>query len=804
MIAIQHLPLRRIVITALVAFVAGFVSYPSAHAQQTGPTVDECSSGEVDSSYGVEETVCLSGSQSGLTAYAEVDNGGGGSGAANWVGVAATLLKSSTTVWSSGDVSGSPEESVSGGVTPVLNVWYTLNTTFDEGVCNGSGGCNSWYGMGGLSVAVEVTAGAPPAPTNLAAQPGNASASLTWTASSGATSYNVYQGTSSGGENSTPVATGITGTSYTVTGLTNGTTYYFKVAAVSTGGTSGYSNETSTTPQPPATTVYSYSVNYDTASNVSGYNDSVMGTWSVVTSGGNSGYDSLNRLVAAKATAGPYQNLQVSWSPDSFGNRKVESFSGTPTGNVPVPPSTNITFNSKNQVQSVQSGYPPRYDAAGNVICDSYNSGTGQCVISASSNVYAYDVEGRICAVDTSSGAFGYLYDAEGTRVAKGTISVVWVTVNGQQVLSCDTNSSDTTTYNHFSVTTAYVLDSGDQQMTEVTSSNGGSQWTWKHTNVWAGGQLVATYSTSSGQAALNFHFTDWLGTRRVLTDSLGNTQQTCHSLPYGNGEDCSTTPTENLFTGKERDSETNNDYFEARYYENSMGRFMSPDWSAQEEPVPYAKLDDPQSFNLYAYVRNNPITGIDANGHFGPIYSHGTSQDQACAEGATGECGDAGPAAASAERQDEQNRRDRDTSVGGFFREIKDALVSAFTTKEGFEKYVENNPAALVMGGGESEVANEGTRLVSTIGNDTKLVKYAEEAGKSVQKGLDHLVEELGKGNTNPGIGTKGLGDGISYARARDGARVFFQKENDTITIIAKASKANESQVIKYLKTLY
>jgi RHS repeat-associated protein len=40
-------------------------------------------------------------------------------------------------------------------------------------------------------------------------------------------------------------------------------------------------------------------------------------------------------------------------------------------------------------------------------------------------------------------------------------------------------------------------------------------------------------------------------------------------------------------FTGKERDSESGNDYFEARYYASSMGRFMSPDWSAKEEPVP-------------------------------------------------------------------------------------------------------------------------------------------------------------------------------------------------------------------------
>ncbi len=42
----------------------------------------------------------------------------------------------------------------------------------------------------------------------------------------------------------------------------------------------------------------------------------------------------------------------------------------------------------------------------------------------------------------------------------------------------------------------------------------------------------------------------------------------------------------------------------------------MSPDWSAKVEPVPYSKLDNPQSLNLYSYVYNNPLRTADPDGH--------------------------------------------------------------------------------------------------------------------------------------------------------------------------------------------
>jgi RHS repeat-associated protein len=64
-------------------------------------------------------------------------------------------------------------------------------------------------------------------------------------------------------------------------------------------------------------------------------------------------------------------------------------------------------------------------------------------------------------------------------------------------------------------------------------------------------------------------------------------------------------------FTGKERDTESGNDYFGARYYASSMGRFMSPD------PMfaTVNRLADPQQWNMYAYSRNNPLSITDPSG---------------------------------------------------------------------------------------------------------------------------------------------------------------------------------------------
>ena len=139
---------------------------------------------------------------------------------------------------------------------------------------------------------------APSAPTGLTATAGNQQAALAWSASSGATSYNVYRGTSAGGEGTTPI-TSVTTTSYTNTGLTNGTTYYYKVAAVNSAGTSGLSNEASAMPTgssniAPSGTGYTWAQNTTATSNSNrtarpGVNDGNLTMSNVMLAAGEAG-----------------------------------------------------------------------------------------------------------------------------------------------------------------------------------------------------------------------------------------------------------------------------------------------------------------------------------------------------------------------------------------------------------------------------------------------------------------------------------------------------------------------------------
>ena len=353
-----------------------------------------------------------------------------------------------------------------------------------------------------------------------------------------------------------------------------------------------------------AVPIYEYNAagGYDTNGNVLGYTDTVMGAWSF-------GYDQLNRLVMAANGGALLPNTAVvpapnwaanfCWAYDAFGNRTQqgnsdqpfaagESSSCTFTGTAYQ--NTWASYSAQNQMTGTNASgnsVAPSYDAAGDVASDGKNA-------------YLYDAEGRICAEQDVYGQgqmTGYLYDAAGNRVAKGNIST----------MSCDI------TTNGFQQTAGYVVGASGEQLTEIDGNNN-----WKHTNVYAGGKQIGTYDS----AGLHFYFDDPLGTRRAQANSSGVLEAVYQSLPFGDGLNQIpyvtgvTDPTENHFTGKERDTESGNDFFGARYYNSATGRWLSPDWSVKVQPVPYAKLDNPQSLNLYSYVLNNPMSKIDPDGH--------------------------------------------------------------------------------------------------------------------------------------------------------------------------------------------
>jgi RHS repeat-associated protein len=159
---------------------------------------------------------------------------------------------------------------------------------------------------------------------------------------------------------------------------------------------------------------------------------------------------------------------------------------------------------------------------------------------------------------------------------------------------------------------------------------------------------LAAEYSNQApASTGASWMFTDMLGSVRAITSESQNVVECYDYLPFGrmlssadNGRSAVgchpanpdaqlTSATSQKFTGKERDAETGLDYFLARYYSGAQGRFLSPDefkggpddaLTGQEiappGPLPYADITNPQSLNKYAYVLNNPLRFIDADGH--------------------------------------------------------------------------------------------------------------------------------------------------------------------------------------------
>ncbi len=128
----------------------------------------------------------------------------------------------------------------------------------------------------------------------------------------------------------------------------------------------------------------------------------------------------------------------------------------------------------------------------------------------------------------------------------------------------------------------------------------------------------VIGQASSNPPIRMTFYHLDHLGTPRVITDVMGQPISTHKYLPFG--EELNPPPSTNShrFTGHERDKETGLDYMLARYYSPAgTMRFASVD------PGDDTQLENPQSWNKYAYVENNPLKFLDPNGKFKVVGSH-------------------------------------------------------------------------------------------------------------------------------------------------------------------------------------
>ena len=305
---------------------------------------------------------------------------------------------------------------------------------------------------------------------------------------------------------------------------------------------------------------YSFGTTLQNNGNISAITDNITSDRSVVYS-----YDALNRIASAASTgtdcsvvpSNPSitKNWGNTYSIDAWGNLFAKNVTKCSSE------SLSTTANEKNQIGIGV------YDAAGNLT----SNGTA---------TYSYDAENRLA----STAGTIYVYDGDGVRVKKSG------------------GSSTPTLYWGQSFTAGPLAESD-------LSGNIQAEY------VFFAGKRVARRDLLSG--ATHFYFADHLNSTNLVYSDTGTLEEDSDYYPYGNERAYVLGGNDHFkFTGKERDAETGLDYFGARYYGSNMGRWLSADWSATPEAVPYADLTDPQTLNLYGYVRNNPLSHADADGH--------------------------------------------------------------------------------------------------------------------------------------------------------------------------------------------
>jgi RHS repeat-associated protein len=278
-------------------------------------------------------------------------------------------------------------------------------------------------------------------------------------------------------------------------------------------------------------------------------------------------YDSLNRVTSAQTLSTYATGPNNCWGESyQYDNQTTGGEWGNLTSigvlssayNGCTQESLSVTATANNQLSA--TGFT--YDAAGNMTADSVNS-------------YGFNAESEI----KSAAGVNYTYDGDGNRVQKSNGKIYWYGA-GTEILDESDGSGN--------ITDEYVF---------------------------FGGKRMAHRVVSSG--SISYYAEDFLGSSRVITTSAGTPCYAADFYPYGGERIITNTCAQNYkFEGKERDTETGNDDFGARYYASRLGRWLSSDWSSVPAPVPYADLTNPQTLNLYAMVRDNPETFADLDGH--------------------------------------------------------------------------------------------------------------------------------------------------------------------------------------------
>ncbi len=138
--------------------------------------------------------------------------------------------------------------------------------------------------------------------------------------------------------------------------------------------------------------------------------------------------------------------------------------------------------------------------------------------------------------------------------------------------------------------------------------------------HIFAGDMLLATLTGTGTSTTVSYIHPDHLGGSNVVTNNSGSVVELTDYYPYGSSrldERSGSFNEQRKFTGHEYDASTGLNYMNARYQHPTIGRFVSQDppfWDFSRLGI---QLVDPQSWNSYAYARNNPLKYNDPDGQF-------------------------------------------------------------------------------------------------------------------------------------------------------------------------------------------